>query len=263
LARFERQEVTDDRLADTLGAATEQLRAALEREAVEIINKAREQAAGIEDVARQKADQVEQDARARAEELDRQARANADELEQHAVARAQEAHNAQSDRIAQLIDGVDALEDHIRTMLDDLRTEVRSVVEDVTKDRPAPEASPDIDASPAAGSDAEVAQAEPSPGDQAMAFAQPVPSRPAALSATAEAEEATERNPQLDTMMRAQLMSMRDSGRTRNEAERFLARFKSGASYIGLLDEFYPHHEEFVTPAAPKAKRRLLGRRRA
>jgi hypothetical protein len=233
LARFEPQEATDDRLADTLGAATEQLRAAVEREAVEIISQAREQAASIEEVARQKAHRMQRDA----------------------LAREDEARHAHSDRIAELIDGVDALEHHINTMLDDLRSELSSVVADIRNDRPTAKATPGNEASQ---TDAESA-GEASPPDP---VAQPEPSRDAVpLSDATEVDAATERNPVLDEMMHAQIVNMVESGTTRDEAEAFLGRFRLGESYFGMLDEVYSDHDEARTRTGDRNKRRRFGRR--
>ena len=62
LLAVDRQQQPEDPLGASLGAATEQLRAALEREAVEIINRAREEAASIEDAARGRAEEIERHA---------------------------------------------------------------------------------------------------------------------------------------------------------------------------------------------------------
>ena len=113
MARFERQEASGDPLADTVGAATEQLRAALEREAVDIITKAREQAASIEEAARQRADEVEREARARADEE---------------VAWAEEGR-VQSERIAGVLKGVADLEQRM------LATDRRSAAPVEQRDR--------------------------------------------------------------------------------------------------------------------------------
>ena len=62
--------------------------------------------------------------------------------------------------------------------------------------------------------------------------------------------------------MRAQLMNMAGSGSPRAEAERFLARFKLGESYLDMLDEIYSEEDRTATPAAVQSKRRRLIRRR-
>lgn len=219
MPRFERQEVSGDSLEDTVGAATEQLRATLEREAVEIISKAREQAAGIEQAARQSADEVVREARARADEED---------------ARAQEARVSQSKRIAAVLEDVDDLERRMLATIADLRRRLSAE----TVDEP-------------------VADPEPADGDGAP----PAPAATSELSVAAEVDAATERNPVLDDMMRAQLLNMAGGGTPRAEAERFLGRFKLGESYLDMLDEVYSEEDGAATPTAVQSKRRRLIRR--
>jgi hypothetical protein len=248
LARFERQEATDVRLAETLGAATEQLRAAVEREAVEIVSKAREQAASIEEAARQSAAETERQARARADE---------------ASARADEARASQADRIARLLEDVDAMEERMQAMFGDLRRRLSGELEDIRGPSSQPH-DPIADPGPPAWNGAgeastgsePVEQPNPLGTDQAMAFSRPVP-----LSVATEVDAATERNPVLDDMMRAQLMNMVESGSTRADAERFLGRFKLGESYLGMLDEIFSAHDEARTPAGNRSKRRRFRRR--
>jgi hypothetical protein len=250
LARFERQEATDDRLADTLGAATEQLRAALEREAVEIVSKAREQAASIEEAARQSAAEVEQQARAKNAEAE------------EASARAEEARASQTDRIARLLEDVDAVEERMQAMFGDLRRRLSGELEDIQgpSQHHDPIADPEPPASNGAGEASTGAEplARPNPPgtDQAMAFSRPVP-----LSVATEVDAATERNPVLDDMMRAQIVNAAESGTTRADAERFLGRFKLGESYLGMLDEIYSAQNEARTPAGNRNRRRRFRRR--
>ena len=229
MARFERQEASVDRLADTVGAATEQLRAALEREAVDIISKAREQAASIEDAARQKADAVVREARARADQED---------------ARAEEARVSQSKRIAGVLADVDALEQRMLATIADLRRRLSSETEE----------EPVADHEPEDGNGAPPA---PAATNQAPAFSRPVP-----LSVAAEVDAATERNPVLDDMMRAQIVNMAASGTPRAEAERFLGRFKLGESYLDMLDEVYSEHDGTRTPGGDQSNKRRRFRRR-
>lgn len=211
-----------------MGAATEQLRAALEREAVDIISKAREQAASIEHAARQSADEVVREARARADEED---------------ARAQEARVSQSKRIAGVLEDVDDLERRMLATIADLRRRLSAE----TVDEPAAGPEP---------ADGDGAPPAPAATNQAPAFSRPVP-----LSVAAEVDAATERNPVLDDMMRAQLANMAGSGTPRAEAERFLGRFKLGESYLDMLDEVYSEADRTGTTAAAHSKRRRLIRR--
>jgi hypothetical protein len=89
-----------------------------------------------------------------------------------------------------------------------------------------------------------------------MAFSRPVP-----MSVATEVDAATERNPVLDDMMRAQIMNMAESGATRADAERFLGRFKLGESYLGMLDEIYAAHDEARAPTGNRNRRRRFRRR--
>ena len=277
MARFERQEASEDRLADTLGAATDQLRAALEREAVEIISKAREEASGIEEDALRRADEIEREARVTAEE----ARVRADEATARAEAataqadeadaRAREAREAQSARIAALMRDVEGLEERMLDAVRDLRSRLLSETADIEPQTAHVEAPPsDPDEQPAAqapppevnGAGRDLA-AEEHPGPSAEAEPEPaVPfSGPLPLSVAAEVDAATERNPVLDQMMRAQLTTFAENGTARAEAERFLSRFKLGDSYIGMLDEIYFRHEQERTPGGGQGKRRRFRRR--
>ena len=77
------------------------------------------------------------------------------------------------------------------------------------------------------------------------------------MSVAAQVDAATEPNPVLDDMMRAQLVNMAGSGTPRAEAERFLGRFKLGESYLGMLDEVYAEQDGTSAPAGDQSKRRL------
>ncbi len=233
MARFEGQEGSDDRLGGTLEAAARELRAALEREAGEVMSRAREEAASVEQDALRKAEEIESEARARAAQADASVRA---------------AQRAQSDRIAELIHDVDALEERICEMVGDLRGRLTSAIEDTRT--PLPEAGGEAeDRLPAAengrirGSGAEEAGEPQSPErepervserEQPVAFSGPVP-----LSVATEMDAATQRSPMLDDMMRAQIVTLAQNGAPRADAERFLSRFKLGESYIGVVDEIY------------------------
>lgn len=264
MARFERQEVTGDRLADTVGAATEQLRVALEREAVELINKAREEAAAIEEAARSKAAQAEDEARSRAVKTEEEARTQAARIEHEAHVKAEEARSVESDRIARLALAVDALEERMLTALGDLRRQLESAapaeaVSEPSRENGAAPAEPEPPA-PAA-EQAPEAERVPEPkaaAGHATAFPRAIP-----LSVATEVDSATERNPVLDDMMRAQIQSMRENGDSREDAERFLGRFRLGESYVGLLDEIYPQDEGNRTSGQERGKRRRFIRRDA
>jgi hypothetical protein len=244
------QQSPADALGASLGAATEQLRAALEREAVEVINKARAEAASIEEAAHSRAEQIEEDARSRAQDAD---------------AEAEEARYAQSRRVAQLLEGVEALEERMRSMFADLRTQLSSAIEENGQ----PPAEPVQAAAPTpwqalgnGGEETPVVEyrdPEPEPAERSkgMAFPKPIP-----LSLATEVDAATNPSPELDEMMRAQIVTLLETGKSRADAERFLSRFKFGESYAGMVDEIYSHRESAGRPD-DRGKRRRLGRRRA
>jgi len=262
--------VTGDRLAESVGAATEQLRVALEREAVELISKAREEAAAIEEEARSKAAQAEEEARSKAVKTEEEARAQAARIEHEAHVKAEEARSVESDRIARLALAVDALEERMLAALGDLRRQLEAAapaeaVAEPSRENGAAPAEPEAPA-PAAE---QVAEAEEAPeaervpepkaaAGHATAFPRAIP-----LSVATEVDSATERNPVLDDMMRAQIESMRENGDSREDAERFLGRFRLGESYVGVLDEIYPRDEGNRTSGQERGKRRRFIRRDA
>jgi hypothetical protein len=48
-----------------------------------------------------------------------------------------------------------------------------------------------------------------------------------------------EPSPELTGMFREQITRMRDDGKSRDEAERVLLRFRLGHRFLGMLDEIY------------------------
>jgi len=56
---------------------------------------------------------------------------------------------------------------------------------------------------------------------------------------------------------------MRENGDSREDAERFLGRFRLGESYVGVLDEIYPQDEGNRTSGQERGKRRRFIRRDA
>ena len=265
MAQFTPRDEGSDQVAGSVAAAAaSELRTALEREAAEIIARAREEGAGIEEAARRRAEATEHEARLRAEEVHELARARAAEIERHARARAEEARGAESDRIAPLVRAVDALEERMLTTIGELRRQLESSLTEVERapdgdavapHEPTPEngrpPEPDASRTPPVGR-GEADGADPGP---AVALPGPVP-----LSVATGIESAAQQNPLLDEMMRAQVASMRDSGRSRAEAERFLGRFEVGRGYVSLLDEFYPR-QEAALPPGQRSRRRRFGRR--
>jgi hypothetical protein len=75
------------------------------------------------------------------------------------------------------------------------------------------------------------------------------------------AELLTEPSPEMTEMFREQIINMKTSGKTRDEAERTLLRFNLGRRFIGLLDEIYSEEptEGAAAPADPPRKRFARG----
>ena len=61
-------------------------------------------------------------------------------------------------------------------------------------------------------------------------------------------------DPEVRELIRQQLVTLAEAGRTRDDAERMLLRFRQGEQYFDLLDEIYPD-------ATPE-RRGLLRRRK-
>jgi len=84
----------------------------------------------------------------------------------------------------------------------------------------------------------------------------PMPARPEPESGNSDPE--LEPAPELTEMFRAHIVAMRDDGKSREEAERVLKRFKHGRRFLGMLDDIYLA----APPAAARRRRGLFGRRR-
>ena len=108
---------------------------------------------------------------------------------------------------------------------------------------------------------------EPEPPPAASA---PEPEPPPAPAPTPQASPAVPDTPEtadpeiepseeLTEMFREQITKMRDDGKSRDEAERVLLRFRLGHRFLGMLDDIY-----LSAPAASatRRKRGLFGRRR-
>ena len=70
-------------------------------------------------------------------------------------------------------------------------------------------------------------------------------------------ELVTEPSPEMTEMFREQIVNMKQSGKSREEAERSLLRFNLGRRFLGLLDEIYSDEssEDVAVPATPQRKR--------
>jgi hypothetical protein len=238
MAELDPQEVPVHSLGPSLDAATEELRAALEREAADILRKAGERAARIENDALHRAEGMEREAQARSQEI----------LER------------EIDRWHRAIAKVDILEQRMQEMFAEVRECLTGVVGTAEQDGSQADVVEESQSANGPEPEALVGAVEGSQFDPepATVLPQPVPFS----LATAEAEAASGRSPELDALVHAQIVSMRDAGRTRGEAQRFLLRFRSGSSYTGLLDDIYPEDTEASAPDSGAPKRRRFKRPR-
>ena len=81
----------------------------------------------------------------------------------------------------------------------------------------------------------------PEPEAPAPEACQP-PEAPASEAPAPEAptpDPEIEPSPELTGMFREQITRMRDDGKSRDEAERVLLRFRLGHRFLGMLDEIY------------------------
>ncbi|MGH6912985.1 MAG: hypothetical protein ACREH3_04680 [Geminicoccales bacterium] len=144
---------------------------------------------------------------------------------------AREAFGSTLERSAALVAKLEALVGAVDEMSSGLRAEVEDVTEslramqDGLREWPEREDGPPSDAEPER---AEVqpplpAAAEPSPGEGPRGGPDPH----------------TEPSPELIEMFREQITKMRDDGKSRDEAERVLLRFRLGHRFLGMLDDVY------------------------
>ena len=75
-------------------------------------------------------------------------------------------------------------------------------------------------------------------------------------------EQYTEPSPEMTEMFREQIINMKNSGKTKEEAERSLLRFNLGRRFIGLLDEIYSEDstEAAAFPPAGQQRKRFARR---
>ncbi len=74
-------------------------------------------------------------------------------------------------------------------------------------------------------------------------------------------EQFTEPSPEMTEMFREQIINMKNSGKTKEEAERSLLRFNLGRRFIGLLDEIYSEDSTEVAAFPPAGQRKRFARR--
>ena len=219
MGRIERDDNEERHLPETLGTATEGLRSTVELEVAKIVETAEARAAEIEDQALERASRVEQNSQRRLEVAFQDSR----------------------QRLAQMVSRIDAVERSLGEAVRSLRAEAQQLTgelngastESFSMDEPMPPAS----------------EAAPEAAPEDASSTAPAPPEP--QPATPEPEV----DPEIREMIRMQLVSLAEAGRTREDAERMLLRFSHGEQYFDLLDEIYLQS----TPG----RRGLLRRRKA
>jgi len=194
-------------------------------------------------------------ARVAAIELDaiRQSRA----LTQRSEQQGREALKYALDRAFQLMNSFELLTATIAGMVDALRTELDDAVT-ALRDVQEPESalSRELDArkeeKPEPEPEPEPVAVEPEPEPEPVVSEpepQPEPAVPEPVAAVAAepalngVEAHTEPSPEMEETFRERLRTMKDDGKSRQEAERSLLRFNLGRLYVPLLDEIYPEDE--------------------
>jgi hypothetical protein len=103
------------------------------------------------------------------------------------------------------------------------------------------------------------AQAHEEPPPVEAAAPEPAPEPPQVSPTVEQPDPEIEPSEELTEMFREQITKMRDDGKSRDEAERVLLRFRLGHRFLGMLDDIYLS----APPAsAARRKRGLFGRRR-
>jgi len=207
--------------APALAADTERIAAALEPELRRIVDMTMERVAAIEQQSMREA----RDAMAASEKDSR------DALE----------------RSSRLVDSVAAVTGTVGEMTSALQAEVEAVTATLRGLHGLRVRLPDQSADGVAR-DGQQAEPEGAPV--------PTPARPEPESGNSDPE--LEPAPELTEMFRAHIVEMRNDGKSREEAERVLKRFKYGRRFLGLLDDIYLS----APPPAARGRRGLFGRRR-
>jgi hypothetical protein len=227
LGRFDRDDTTTEGLPGSLDNATESLRSAIERQVQEIIAAAQANAAEIEDRALHTASTIELESRRRADEILK------DALE----------------RAARMLGTIDSLEGAISGNVASLRAEAESLTQALEAARPGDVTVDEIVSSPPPAETAPPAQApEPAPEEEAPP---PVPDAPSPVG-----------DQEIRVLLAAQIRDMREAGHGREEAERFLMRFKEGENHVDLLDEIYEREDQQSSEPAQSGRKGLRRRRK-
>jgi hypothetical protein len=146
------------------------------------------------------------------------------------------------DRSSRLVNSLAAMTGTVSEVTSALRTEVDDVTEKLrglhglNVELPEEMAgnAPDAESQPEPQPSFEP---EPAPRSYAPAPELPAPDPPEPGPPAPDPE--VEPSPELTGMFREQITRMRDDGKTRDEAERVLLRFRLGHRFLGMLDEIY------------------------
>ena len=208
---------------------------------------------------------------ARVAEIELAAIREARTLTQRSEEEGREALKYALDRAFQVLNSFELLTESISGMVAALRIELDDALDSLrTVHEPQSELSRELDArraarevveEPAPASEpVEAVVDEPVPEPEPLPPPSPEPAEVVAAPSMngAEADVHDDASPEMTAMFRQQIENMKDSGKTREEAERSLLRFNLGRRYLGLLHEIYG--EEPVGAAAqssglPRKKR--------
>jgi len=192
----------------------------VESEVAKIVERAQERATEIEDQALDKAGRIERSSDRRSHQVLEDSR----------------------QRIALILSEVDAIERSLGEAVDSLRVEAKRLTGRIDRAQSEPLLVPEPEPeAPASGPDSRNGDFD---AQSDAAAAQPTEDAPRQVSVLEVRE-----------MIRQQLLSLAEAGRTRADAQRMLLRFKEGEQFFDLLDEIYPEDEP--------SRRGLLRRRKA
>jgi len=239
MARFERQDAPASESA-SVATATDELRSTVEQQLRKIVEAAEARAAEIEGSALEKASRIERESERRA----------------------RDAYQAAIDRAYGLLTVVESMERELQAV----RAETESLVAELETSsansaqlsEPEAESAQPADEVVEEESDEEVEEAEDEAEEESEEDFEDEPNGLASAAESAPDEHAG--SPEVREMLREQLVQLRESGKPRPDAERFLTRFTQGERHLDLLDEIYSDNDE---PKPSASRRRRLRRRRA
>lgn len=281
MGRFDRNDAHSQSNSEASGSAIETLRSTVERQVREVVEEAMARALAIEDRALAKASQVEQDSRRKADELVRESRDRAVDVLGSAMHRAEGMHGATETLEAELAKVIASFREEIEALTSELRAAKENLGTPPSTDHAqAPEPPGEHETPLEREPHAVIVQAPeperapvPVPASEAQPTPPPLPvPEPEVTPLPPHAPEphvphpAAARAPAPDSsapgdlsardMVRQQLIRLRDDGQPREEAQKYLGRFKQAGAYNDLLNEIYPG-----PPPGTQRRRGLLRRR--